>query len=234
MISSTKRRRLPVAPFTRPPRREAVRSPCRCRSRGSGSEAGIRGVVAMESVQETGRVDRLRQGRWSPRALSSRLTSASSRPPRPRGPRQLERPGRPEPHVPSPGHGSGVHAAEGARPARTRGNHGHRDFRGVEPGGTTIPVFEDGATKRVYLGGIVEVGAADPTPITTDGNLYAIRLGPGRTRFGAALKNALRDGPVMRRVFQCLASAAARRTSARRARRSRRGRWRAGTASRCR
>ena len=101
--------------------------------------------------------------------------------------------------------------AAGFMPQKTHGQRGRAgttaicDFRGVEPGGTEIRVFEDGGAKRVYLGGIVEMGAADPTPITTDGNVYAIQLGAlAGTRFGATLKSALRDGPIMRHTVSLL------------------------------
>ncbi len=92
--------------------------------------------------------------------------------------------------------------------------HGHRgragttaisDFRGVEPGGTAIRVFDDGGAKHVYLGGITEVGASDPTPITADGSAYALQLGAlAGTRFGQGLKDALRDAPVMKHLLSLL------------------------------
>ena len=99
----------------------------------------------------------------------------------------------------------------GFMPQKTHGYRGRAgttaicDFRGVEPGGTAIRVFDDGGTKRVYLGGIVEMGAADPTPITTDGDTYAMQLGSiSGTRFGRALKDALRDAPIMKHTVSLL------------------------------
>ena len=95
----------------------------------------------------------------------------------------------------------------GFMPQRMHGYRGRAgttaicDFRGVEPGGTAIRVFDDGGTKRVYLGGIVEMGASDPTPITVDGSVYAMQLAPlTGTRFGRGLKDALRDAPIMKHV----------------------------------
>src|SRR5262249_33658293 len=73
--------------------------------------------------------------------------------------------------------------------------HGISDFRGVEPGGTTIRVVRDADGPHVYMGGICEFGASQGLPITEDGEVYAIQLPPGLgIRSGIRLKNALRDG----------------------------------------
>jgi choline dehydrogenase-like flavoprotein len=77
------------------------------------------------------------------------------------------------------------------------------DFRGVEPGGQAIRVFSDNGEKHVYLGGIVELGPSDPTPITVDGSVYSTQLAAVAsvaTRFGLGLKDALRDAPIMKHV----------------------------------
>src|SRR5207253_1715078 len=44
--------------------------------------------------------------------------------------------------------------------------HGISDFRGVEPGGETIRLFDVGGNPRVFLGGICEFGASEGQPIT--------------------------------------------------------------------
>jgi len=100
----------------------------------------------------------------------------------------------------------------GFMPQKTHGHRGRAgtpaisDSRGAEPGGAAIGVFDDGGTPRAYLGGVVEMGAADPTPVTTDGDTYAFQLAPygTRTRFGARLKDALRDAPIMKHSVSLL------------------------------
>jgi choline dehydrogenase-like flavoprotein len=99
----------------------------------------------------------------------------------------------------------------GFMPQKTHGYRGRAgttaicDFRGVEPGGASIRVVDDGGTKRVFMGGIVEMGASDPAPISSDGSVYAFQLsGLTGTRFGQKLKDALRDAPLMKHVLSLL------------------------------
>ena len=78
-------------------------------------------------------------------------------------------------------------------------SHGVADFRGVDPGGETIRIIRDQSGPHVYMGGVCEFSSALPTPITTDGSVYAFQLGSlgaVGTRFGLPLKNALRDMPI--------------------------------------
>jgi len=75
--------------------------------------------------------------------------------------------------------------------------HGISDFRGVEPGGEEIRVFDVGGQRRVFLGGICEFGASQGLPISEDGANYPI-LGAGP---GSKLKNALRDLPLGQHLF---------------------------------
>src|SRR5262245_9475438 len=84
-------------------------------------------------------------------------------------------------------------------------SHGISDFRGVEPGGAAIRVFDVDGGKEVHLGGICEFGASQGLPITQDGEVFAISLpnalaGLGR-RFGLGLKNALRDGALTQHLI---------------------------------
>jgi gluconate 2-dehydrogenase alpha chain len=72
--------------------------------------------------------------------------------------------------------------------------HGISDFRGVEPGGEAIRVY---STNEVWLGGVCEFGASQGLPITDDGFNY-VSLG---YRFGAKLKNAMRDLPLGQHLF---------------------------------
>jgi choline dehydrogenase-like flavoprotein len=74
--------------------------------------------------------------------------------------------------------------------------HGISDCRGFLPGGEDVRIFTDGNGKRaIALGGICEFGGSQGLPITEDGNTYALSLlsGLAGTRFGAKLKDALRD-----------------------------------------
>ena len=71
--------------------------------------------------------------------------------------------------------------------------HGVSDFRGVEPGGEAIRVFATDAGPQVWLGGVCEFGASQGLPISEDGLNYAFQL---NLRYGAKLKNALRDLPL--------------------------------------
>ena len=86
--------------------------------------------------------------------------------------------------------------------------HGISDFRGVEPGGEALRVFTVDGVSRVFLGGICELSASQGRPITEDGETYAISL-PGSlgTRFGLALKNALRDGALGQHLMGLLQQA---------------------------
>src|SRR5262249_12436939 len=77
--------------------------------------------------------------------------------------------------------------------------HGVSDFRGVLPGGEAIRVLRDAADNQVIgLGGICEFGGSQGLPISEDGGTYATSLLARltNTRFGAKLKNALRDLPI--------------------------------------
>ena len=75
--------------------------------------------------------------------------------------------------------------------------HGISDFRGVEPGGREIRVFDVGGEQRVFLGGICEFGGSQGQPISEDASNY-LTLG---ARPGATLKNALRDLPLGQHLF---------------------------------
>ena len=75
--------------------------------------------------------------------------------------------------------------------------HGISDFRGVEPGGREIRVFDVGGEQRVFLGGICEFGGSQGQPISEDASNY-LTLG---ARPGAKLKNALRDLPLGQHLF---------------------------------
>jgi gluconate 2-dehydrogenase alpha chain len=83
--------------------------------------------------------------------------------------------------------------------------HGTTDFRGVEPGGQAVRVFDVGGTKSVNLGGICEFSASQGQPITEDGSVYAIQLPLARR--GLALKNAMRDQPIGQHLFGLLMQA---------------------------
>jgi gluconate 2-dehydrogenase alpha chain len=76
--------------------------------------------------------------------------------------------------------------------------HGVSDCRGVLPGGDAIRVLRDDADQPVVaMGGICEFGGSQGQPITEDGLVYALSLPGGtRTRFGPALRSALRDLPI--------------------------------------
>ena len=77
--------------------------------------------------------------------------------------------------------------------------HGISDFRGVMPGGEELRVLRDGSGNQVLaMGGICEFGGSQGLPITEDGGVYATSLLARitGTRFGAKLKNALRDLPI--------------------------------------
>ncbi len=92
----------------------------------------------------------------------------------------------------------------GFLPQRVHGQRGRAvtqgisDFRGVEPGGEEIRVFDaGGGVRRVYLGGICEFGASQGLPISEDGANY-LTLG---AMPGIGLKNALRDLPLGQHLF---------------------------------
>jgi choline dehydrogenase-like flavoprotein len=81
--------------------------------------------------------------------------------------------------------------------------HGLSDFRGVEMGGDTFRVVDDGAGgKRIHPGGIVELSSSQGLSITEDGFVMAFSLprGQGR-RMGIGLKNALRDGALTQHLI---------------------------------
>jgi choline dehydrogenase-like flavoprotein len=84
--------------------------------------------------------------------------------------------------------------------------HGISDFRGVEPGGEALRVVTVGGQPRVFLGGICEMSASQGRPITEDGENYSLSI-PGPTRFGVALKNALRDGALGQHLMGLLMQA---------------------------
>jgi choline dehydrogenase-like flavoprotein len=92
-------------------------------------------------------------------------------------------------------------------PARVHGQrgravtHGLSDFRGVEPGGAALRVFETVDGPRLYLGGIVEFGAPQGLPISEDGMVFAFRLPTGGARFGSRLKNAVRDAALSQHLI---------------------------------
>ena len=77
-------------------------------------------------------------------------------------------------------------------------SHGISDFRGVEPGGEAIRVFQTGTGPQVWLGGVCEFGASQGQPITEDGINYAFSL---NRRFGAKLKGAMKDLPLGQHLF---------------------------------
>lgn len=80
--------------------------------------------------------------------------------------------------------------------------HAMSDFRGVEPGGEAIRLFDVGGVKRAFLGGICEFSGSQSLPITEDGTVYALQLPAAfGTRHGAPLKNALRDLPLGQHLF---------------------------------
>ena len=96
----------------------------------------------------------------------------------------------------------------GFLPERVHGQRGRAvtqgitDFRGVEPGGESLRVFETDDGPKLALGGICEFGSSQGLPITEDGYVYARRL-PGALgkRFGIGLKNAIRDGALTQHLF---------------------------------
>jgi gluconate 2-dehydrogenase alpha chain len=75
--------------------------------------------------------------------------------------------------------------------------HGISDFRGVEPGGGEIRVFDVGGERRIFLGGICEFGGSQGQPISEDASGY-LALG---VRPGSQLKNAMRDLPLGQHLF---------------------------------
>jgi choline dehydrogenase-like flavoprotein len=76
--------------------------------------------------------------------------------------------------------------------------HGISDLRGVEPGGEALRVFATDTGPQVWLGGVCEFGASQGRPISEDGINYSFSLG---LRFGAKLKNAMRDLPLGQHLF---------------------------------
>ena len=84
-------------------------------------------------------------------------------------------------------------------------SHGISEFRGVEPGGAALRVFDVDGQPEVHLGGICEFGGPQGLPITEDGSVFALDLpsGLGR-RFGQGLKNALRDGALSQHLISII------------------------------
>jgi gluconate 2-dehydrogenase alpha chain len=76
--------------------------------------------------------------------------------------------------------------------------HGISDFRGVQPGGDAIRVYDVQGSPQVHLGGVCEFGASQGQPITEDGVNYAFSL---NRRFGAKLKGAMKDLPLGQHLF---------------------------------
>jgi len=96
-----------------------------------------------------------------------------------------------------------IHRVQGFLPERTHGErgrtntHGVSDLRGLRPGGAEPRLFQDGASKRVVLGGTCTFTVAGGLPITNDGLVYTRQLpAPLGARYGLALKNAMRDQPL--------------------------------------
>lgn len=85
--------------------------------------------------------------------------------------------------------------------------HGISDFRGVEPGGAALRVFATDAGPRLYLGGIVELGAPQGLPITEDGMVFAFQLPASGARFGRRLKNAMRDAALSQHLIAMIMQA---------------------------
>ena len=79
---------------------------------------------------------------------------------------------------------------------------GLSDFRGVEPGGAEVRVFDTPDGPRAFLGGICEFSASQGLTITEDGDVYAFQL--PLLAYGQPLKNALRDQPLGQHIFGLL------------------------------
>jgi gluconate 2-dehydrogenase alpha chain len=83
--------------------------------------------------------------------------------------------------------------------------HGLSDFRGVEPGGEAVRVYEAGGTRTIALGGIIELAASQGLTLSDDADviLFQLPAEPG-SRFGLGLKNALRDAPLSQHLVSLL------------------------------
>jgi choline dehydrogenase-like flavoprotein len=83
--------------------------------------------------------------------------------------------------------------------------HGISDFRGVEPGGEAVRVYEAGGTRTIALGGIIELAASQGLTLSDDADviLFQLPAEPG-SRFGLGLKNALRDAPLSQHLVSLL------------------------------
>ena len=79
---------------------------------------------------------------------------------------------------------------------------GLSDFRGVEPGGAEVRVFDTPDGPRAFLGGICEFSASQGLTITEDGDVYSFQL--PLLAYGQPLKNALRDQPLGQHLFGLL------------------------------
>jgi gluconate 2-dehydrogenase alpha chain len=87
--------------------------------------------------------------------------------------------------------------------------HGISDFRGVEPAGESIHVYDVDGTPKVYLGGVIEFGCSQGMAITEDGGVIAFQLAQAGAalRFGLPLKNALRDGALTQHLISLIMQA---------------------------
>jgi gluconate 2-dehydrogenase alpha chain len=87
--------------------------------------------------------------------------------------------------------------------------HGLSDTRGVEPGGESVRIFDDGGTPRIRLGGIVEFGCPQGLAITDDAFVMAFDLQQtgAALRYGLGLKNALRDGALAQHLVSTIMQA---------------------------
>jgi gluconate 2-dehydrogenase alpha chain len=87
--------------------------------------------------------------------------------------------------------------------------HGISDFRGVEPGGESVHIYDVGGTPGVFLGGVIEFGCSQGLSITEDGGVIAFQLAQAGAalRHGIALKNALRDAPLTQHLISMIMQA---------------------------
>jgi choline dehydrogenase-like flavoprotein len=99
----------------------------------------------------------------------------------------------------------------GFMPQRIHGQRGRAvttglsDFRGVEPGGERVRVFETGGAKTLALGGIIEFSASQGLSLTDDADVMLFQLPAASSRrYGIGLKNALRDAPISQHLVSLL------------------------------
>jgi choline dehydrogenase-like flavoprotein len=94
---------------------------------------------------------------------------------------------------------------QGFAPQRVHGErgravtHGITDCRGVLPGGEELRVLRDEHNNPILpIGGICEFNGSQGLPVTEDAKIYATSILARivNTRFGARLKNVLRDLPI--------------------------------------